>query len=150
MKTPPPIMPSASAESSISEASSGRMSAITYISIPSVIQPTPAMMSSRHWYVPNWAAAKARSMAGSSMARRRNFWLRVQLPQLVPAFPVAQVVKSLPIWDCASNGIRYFMVPASLGRTERDQSLQNLPTLSDKSMATNESDEQLLPAAASL
>ena len=36
------------------------------------------------------------------------------------------------------------MVPASLGRTERDQSsAQNLPTLSDKSMATNESDEQL-------
>jgi len=75
MKTPPPIMPSASAESSISDASSGRMSAITYISIPSVIQPTPAMMSSRHWYVPNWAAAKARSMAGSSMGARRNFWL---------------------------------------------------------------------------
>ena len=93
MKTPPPIMPSASAESSISEASSGRMSAITYISIPSVIQPTPAMMSSRHWYVPNCAAAKARSMAGSSMARGAILAGRVQLPQLVPAFRLAE---SLP------------------------------------------------------
>ena len=35
------------------------------------------------------------------------------------------------------------MVPASLGRTERDQSSAEKPTLSDKSMATNESDEQL-------
>ena len=51
-KTAPPRVPSLSADSCHSVESSGKMRAITNISIPSVAQPMPAMPSSRHWYRP--------------------------------------------------------------------------------------------------